>query len=323
MPKKYCDTPFQTTCGGQALIEGIMMQGPEKRCIVVRRPDGTTECTVEAIPPKKKIWTVPFLRGLAGFIGSMSYGVKALMHSAEVAGDDEMADEEPTKFDLWLEKRFSTEKAISIALTVSMIVGLAFSVGLFILLPSALTGLIGLVWKTIPLWVRSVIEGVLKVAIFLCYLILCSRMKEMKRVFSYHGAEHKTIFCYENGLELTIENVRPQPRHHPRCGTSFLFVVIMASIFFSIAIFTPLQIENTFLRMGLHLLLLPLIVGITWEFNRYVGRHSNALCRALRAPGLWMQNFTTNEPDDSMIEVAIEAMKRVIPAQEGKDTWGR
>ena len=148
----------------------------------------------------------------------MSYGVKALMHSAEVAGDDEMADEEPTKFDLWLEKRFSTEKAISIALTVSMIVGLAFSVGLFILLPSALTGLIGLVWKTIPLWVRSVIEGVLKVAIFLCYLILCSRMKEMKRVFSYHGAEHKTIFCYENGLELTIENVRPQPPPPPHAA---------------------------------------------------------------------------------------------------------
>lgn len=165
------------------------------------------------------------------------------------------------------------------------------------------------------------IEGVLKVAIFLCYLILCSRMKEMKRVFSYHGAEHKTIFCYENGLELTIENVRPQPRHHHRCGTSFLFVVIMAPIFFSIAIFTPLQIENTFLRMGLHLLLLPLIVGITWEFNRYVVRHSNALCRALCAPGLWMQNFTTNELDDFMIEVAIEALKRVIPEKKGSDKW--
>ena len=165
------------------------------------------------------------------------------------------------------------------------------------------------------------IEGVLKVAIFLCYRILCSRMKEMKRVFSYHGAEHKTIFCYENGLELTIENVRPQPRHHHRCGTSFLFVVIMAPIFFSIAIFTPLQIENTFLRMGLHLLLLPLIVGITWEFNRYVVRHSNALCRALCAPGLWMQNFTRNEPDDSMIEVAIEALKQVIPEKKGSDKW--
>ena len=319
--KNCCDTPFQTTCGGQALIEGIMMQGPEKRCIVVRRPDGTTECTVEAIPEKKKIWTLPLLRGMAGFVSAMSYGIKALMHSAEVAGDEELVQEEPTKFDLWLEKHFSSEKAMSIALTVSMVIGLAFSVGLFILLPSALTGLIGLVWKTMPLWVRSVIEGALKVAIFMGYLILCSRMKEMKRVFSYHGAEHKTIFCYENGLELTVENVRPQSRKHPRCGTSFLFVVIMVSIFLSIVIFTPLHIENTFLRMGLHLLLLPFIVGATWEINRYVGRHSNALCRVLRAPGLWMQNFTTNEPDDSMIEVAIEALKHVIPEEKGKDAW--
>ena len=319
--RNTCDTPFQTTCGGQALIEGIMMQGPEKRCIVVRKPDGTTECTVEPIPKKKKLWTLPLLRGMAGFVGAMSYGIKALMHSAEVAGDEDFAEEEPTKFDLWLEKHFSSEKAMSIALTLSMIVGLAFSIALFILLPSALTGLIGMAWKTMPLWVRSVIEGVLKVAIFLCYLILCSRMKEMKRVFSYHGAEHKTIFCYENGLELTVENVRPQPRHHPRCGTSFLFVVIMVSIFLSIVIFTPLHIENTFLRMALHLLLLPLIVGITWEFNRYVGRHSNTLCRVLRAPGLWMQNFTTNEPDDSMIEVAIEALKQVIPEEQGSDKW--
>ena len=269
------DTPFKTTCGGQALIEGIMMQGPEKRCIVVRRPDGTTETTVEEIPKKKKIWTVPLIRGVAGFVSSMLYGVKALMHSAEVAGDEEFLDEEPSRLDLWLEKHFSSEKAMSIVITLSMIVGLAFSVALFILLPTALTGLIGFFWKTMPLWVRSVIEGALKVAIFLVYLILCSRMKEMKRVFSYHGAEHKTIFCYENGLELTVENVRAQPRHHPRCGTSFLFVVIMVSIFLSIVVFTPLEIKNTFLRMGLHLLMLPLIVAVTWEFNRYVGRHSN------------------------------------------------
>ena len=319
--KNCCDTSFKTTCGGQALIEGIMMQGPSTRCIVVRRPDGTTECTVEPIPKKKKIFTLPLIRGVAGFVSSMLYGVKALMHSAEVAGDGELADEEPSKLDQWLEKRFSSEKAMSIVITLSMLLGVGFSIALFILLPTALTGLIGLFWKTMPLWVRSVIEGALKVAIFLCYLILCSRMKEMKRVFSYHGAEHKTIFCYENGLELTVENVRLQPRHHPRCGTSFLFVVIMVSIFLSIAIFTPLEIKNTFLRMALHLLMLPVIVAVTWEFNRYVGRHNNALCRVLRAPGLWMQNFTTNEPDDSMIEVAIQALKEVLPEERGSDAW--
>lgn len=319
--KNCCDTPYKTTCGGQALIEGIMMQGPEKRCIVVRRPDGGTEVKTEAIKPRKKIWTLPFLRGIVGFGGSMVYGVKALMYSAEVAGDEEIAEEEPSKFDLWLEKHFSSEKAMSIVVTLSVILGAAFSIGLFILLPTAVTGLIGWFWTGMPLWFRSVVEGILKVVIFLVYLWLCSRMKEMRRIFSYHGAEHKTIFCYENGLELTVENVRPQPRHHPRCGTSFLFVVIIFSIFLSIVIFTPLEIENTLLRMVLHILLLPIIVAVTYEFNRYVGRHSNLLCRVLRAPGLWMQNFTTFEPDDSMIEVAIQALKEVLPEQQGTDRW--
>ena len=319
--KNCCDTPYKTTCGGQALIEGIMMQGPEKRCIVVRKPDGETEVKTEPIKPRKKIWTLPLLRGIVGFGGSMVYGVKALMYSAEVAGDGEVEEEEPSRFEQWLERHFSSEKVMSIVVTLSVILGAAFSIGLFILLPTAVTGVIGWFWEGMPLWFRSVVEGVLKVAIFLVYLWLCSRMKEMRRVFSYHGAEHKTIFCYENGLELTVENVRVQPRHHPRCGTSFLFVVIIFSIFLSIVIFTPLQIENTLLRMVLHILLLPIIVAVTYEFNRYVGRHSNLLCRILRAPGLWMQNFTTFEPDDSMIEVAIQALKEVLPEEQGKDRW--
>ena len=199
--------------------------------------------------------------------------------------------------------------------------GIAFSVGLFILLPTAVTGLIGLVWTGMPLWFRAVLEGVLKVVIFLLYLFLCSRLKEIHRVFEYHGAEHKTIYCYENGLELTVENVRKQPRHHPRCGTSFLFVVIVVSIFLSIVIFTPLEIENTWLRMLLHLLLLPIIVGVTYEFNRYVGGHDGPVSRFLRAPGMWMQNFTTFEPDDSMIEVGITALKLVLPEEKGADRW--
>ncbi len=322
MGNKSCNTPFKTTCGGQALIEGIMMQGPDRRAVVVRKPDGELEVETWDLPPRKKIWRLPFLRGLATFGSSMYYGVKALMRSADLSGEMDMEeDEELTGIDKWLTEHLSSEKAASAIIAVAAVLGVCFSVGLFILLPTAVTGLIGLFWKTMPLWSRSVLEGILKVAIFLCYLFLCSRMKEIHRVFEYHGAEHKTIYCYENGLELTVDNVRKQPRHHPRCGTSFLFVVIIVSIFLSIVIFTPLKIENTWLRMGLHLLMLPLIVGVTYEFNRYVGGHDNGLCRALRAPGMWMQNFTTFEPDDSMIEVGIEALKQVLPKEKGADTW--
>ena len=316
-----CCTPFKTTCGGQALIEGIMMQGPGRRALVVRRPDGTLAIEEAEAKPRSGLAKLPFIRGLFIFGGSMVHGMKALMRSAELSDDGSMEEEELTGLDKWISDHFEQDKAMGIIITLAAVLGVAFSIGLFILLPTALTGLVGLVWKTMPLWVRSVIEGVLKVAIFMAYLYLCSRMKEIHRVFEYHGAEHKTIYCYENGLELTVENVRRQPRHHPRCGTSFLFVVIAVSIFLSIVIFTPLKIENTFLRMGLHLLMLPVIVGVTYEFNRYVGGHDGALCRLLRAPGMWMQNFTTFEPDDSMIEVGIEALKRVLPEEKGADKW--
>ena len=316
-----CETKFKTSCGGQALIEGIMMQGPDRRAVVVRKPDGELDITTWETKPRKKTWKLPFLRGLITFGSAMLHGVKALMYSAEVSGEMEVEEEELTGLDKWINDHFSDEKASAILITVAAVLGVAFSVALFILLPTALTGLVGLVWKTMPLWFRSVLEGIIKVAVFLIYLFLCSHMKEIHRVFQYHGAEHKTIFCYENGLELTVENVRKQGRHHPRCGTSFLFVVIIVSIFLSIVIFTPLEIENTLLRMLLHLLMLPFIVGVTYEFNRYVGAHDNAVCRALRAPGMWLQNFTTFEPDDSMIEVAIEALKLVLPKEEGADQW--
>ena len=316
-----CCTPFKTTCGGQALIEGIMMQGPGRRAIVVRKPDGELDITEEAVKPRSGAAKLPFIRGLFIFAGSMVHGMKALMRSAEVSDSGSVEEAELTGIDKWISEHFEEDKAMSIIITIAAVLGIVFSVGLFILLPTALTGLIGLVWTGMPLWVRSVIEGVLKVAIFMAYLYLCSKMKEIHRVFEYHGAEHKTIYCYENGLELTVENVRKQPRHHPRCGTSFLFVVIAVSIFLSIVIFTPLEIENTFLRMALHLLMLPIIVGVTYEFNRYVGGHDGALCRVLRGPGMWMQNFTTFEPDDSMIEVGIEALKRVLPQEKGTDQW--
>lgn len=316
-----CETKFKTSCGGQALIEGIMMQGPDRRAVVVRKPDGELDITTWDMKPRKKVWKLPFLRGLITFGSAMLHGVKALMYSADVSGEMDIEDEELTGLDKWINDHFSDEKASAILIAVAAVLGVAFSIGLFILLPTAITGLIGLAWKTMPLWFRSVLEGIVKVAIFLVYLFLCSHMKEIHRVFQYHGAEHKTIFCYENGLELTVENVRKQGRHHPRCGTSFIFVVLIVSIFLSIVIFTPLEIENTFLRMGLHLLMLPIIVCVTYEFNRYVGGHETALCRILRKPGMALQNFTTFEPDDSMIEVAIEALKQVLPKEEGADQW--
>lgn len=314
-------TPFKTTCGGQALIEGIMMQGPARRAMVVRRPDGTLAVEEAEVKPRSGPAKLPFIRGLFIFGGSMLHGMKALMRSAELSDDGSAEDEELTGLDKWINDHFEQDKAMSIIIALAAVIGIAFSVGLFILLPTALTGLIGLVWKTMPLWVRSVIEGVLKVAIFMVYLYLCSRMKEIHRVFEYHGAEHKTIYCYENGLELTVENVRRQPRHHPRCGTSFLFVVIIVSILVSTVVFAIRPVHNALLRFLIHLVMLPLIVGVSYEFNRWVGRSDGVLARILTAPGLWLQNFTTFEPDDSMIEVGIKAFTEVLPETEGKDKW--
>ena len=188
---------------------------------------------------------------------------------------------------------------------------------LFMLLPTFVAGL----FRAQNAALHNLIEGVIKVAIFLAYLILCSKQKDVRRVFCYHGAEHKTIFCYEAGLPLTVENARIQPKHHPRCGTSFLFVVIIVSILCSSIVFSYVNWQNIWVRIGMHLLLLIPVVGITYEFNRLVGRHDNALTRVLSAPGMWLQNFTVNEPDDSMLEVAIEALKLVLPEEEGKDRW--
>lgn len=327
MPEKQtsCPASFKTMIGGQALIEGIMMMGPDKKAIVIRKQDGTFEEKVEArilIKDKHPILGLPFIRGLFGFGSSMANGVKALMYSAEFYPEEEGAEEEaPSKFDLWLDKKLGSEKAASVFITLAVIMGVAFSVGLFILLPTFVTGGVLFFFPDFPLWGRNFVEGVLKIVIFMGYLILCSKLKDIRRVFSYHGAEHKTIFCYEKGLPLTVENVRAQPKHHPRCGTSFLFVVIFISILFSSVFFAFFPVTNTILRALAHLAMLPLVVCVTYELNRFVGAHDNALCRAIRAPGMWMQNFTTFEPDDSMIEVGIRSLELVLPQEKGKDAW--
>ncbi len=315
---------FKTVIGGQALIEGIMMIGPDKKSVVVRKPDGELEVKTEPRTPLKEKYPIvglPLLRGIVSFCSSMYNGVTALMYSAEFYPEDGEEEEEPSRFEKWLDEKLGSEKLSGAVITLSMVLGILFSVALFILLPTALGGVVSRFLPGLPVWGRNLIEGVLKVVIFLAYLILCSRMKDIHRTFQYHGAEHKTIFCYENGLPLTVENVRAQPKHHPRCGTSFLFVVIVVSILLSSVVFSFIRLENTFARMGAHLLMLPLIVGITYEINRYVGGHDGALCRAVRAPGMGIQRWTTFEPDDSMIEVGIKAFIEVLPQVEGSDKW--
>ncbi len=318
------ETTFRTMIGGQALIEGIMMMGPDKKAIVIRKPDGELEEKLEdrvLIKDKYPILGLPFIRGLFGFGSSMTNGVKALMYSAEFFPEEGEADEEPSKFEQWLDKKLGSEKAASVFITLAVVLGMAFSVGLFILLPTFITGGILYFLPGFPLWGRNVVEGVMKIIIFMGYLMLTSKLKDIRRVFSYHGAEHKTIFCYEQGLPLTVENVRAQPKHHPRCGTSFLFVVIFISMIFSGVFFAIFPMSNTFLRALAHLALLPLVVCVTYELNRFVGAHDNTLCRAIRAPGMWMQNFTTFEPDDAMIEVGIRSLELVLPQEKGKDSW--
>ena len=310
---------FRTTIGGQALIEGILMRGPDKQAIVVRSKEGLVTKVEDRklVSQRYPILGWPIIRGSAVFLGSVIQGVKALMFSADYFPDEDLG--EPDKLDQWLEAHVPAEKLQSAIVAVSVMLSLGLTLLLFMILPTFLAGLIDPFINSAL--VHNLVEGVVKIAIFMAYLILVSRQKDVRRVFQYHGAEHKTIFCYEAGLPLTVENARIQPRHHPRCGTSFLFVVIVVSILASSAVFTFVDWRSFWVRLGLHLLLLVPVVGVTYEFNRLVGAHDNWLTRLLSAPGMWMQNFTTNEPDDSMLEVAIEAMKLVIPDQAGKDRW--
>ena len=327
---KPCCGKFKTMIGGQALIEGIMMRGPDKDAMAVRGAEGIQlEVTPRKITPPGSIKSKPFVRGVFSFFDAQVTGVKMLLRSADLAPEE--YSEEPSKLDLWLEKKLGNEKFQQAVMYIAVAKGLGLSIGLFFLLPMVVGGFF-------DTWIRSnlllnLVEGVIRMVIFLGYMLAVSRMKEMKRVFAYHGAEHKTIRCYERGLPLTVENVREQTRLHPRCGTSFLLVVMVISILvFSIAssallaVFPGLEaIRGSFsyrlLMIVFKLLLLPVVVSVTYEINRWAGRHDNGFTRVITAPGLWMQHFTTNEPDDGMIEVAIAAVTAVLPEEEGSDRW--
>ena len=305
--------------GGQAVLEGVMMKSGERVCIAVRKPDGSIEKQTDSfvsVRKKHKFLNIPILRGAINFIEMMKLSFSTLSKSGEMVG----TEEEETRFEKWLRKKFG-KSIMVVIMPISIILALVLSVGLFFLLPTYATkGIEYLIGSPLDGWLKSIIEGVMKIIIFICYLLLVSLMPDIKRTFMYHGSEHKSIFCYEHGLPLTVENVRMQRRFHPRCGTSFMFVMILIGVLIGILIpwdwaNVDSKILSSLIRTGIKLLLLPLTCGIGYEFLMYAGKHDNALVKIFSAPGLWMQRITTKEPDDSMIEVAIAALKGAMPEE--------
>lgn len=311
-----------TSIGGQAVMEGVMMRGPYKTVVAVRKPDGEIEKKIEenGVKTRPKMCRLPIIRGCVNFFDSLVIGMKALMYSAEfvdLEGDD---DEPESKFDQWLERKFG-DKIKDIVIYFSIAISLVLSIGLFMVLPTFLTRLVeaipGIKGITSTHTFTSVFEGVLRMAIFLGYMALVSQMKDIKRVFEYHGAEHKSIACYEAGDELTIENVKKYTRFHPRCGTSFLLFVMIISII----LFAFLPKTGVIVRVLLRLALLPVVAGLSYEVIKWAGRSKNPIVGALSKPGLWLQRLTTREPDASQIEVAIESLKPCIPENKDEDRW--
>ena len=315
---KNTEVVHKTSVGGQALIEGIMMQGPKGAAMSVRLPDGTIdteEKEVKHIRDKVKFLGWPIIRGCVNFVESMIFGYKCLMESAEKSGleDIENNDENASKLDKWLNDHLS-KKVMSVITGIASVIGVLLAFALFFWLPSKVADFFNSLASGALTNYRALIEGVMRMIIFVAYIALVSLMKDIKRTFMYHGAEHKTIFCYEHGLELTVENVRKQIRFHPRCGTSFMFVMIIISVIISsiISVAFPNLRNNIAVWMIVKLLILPLVMGFGYEFIKYAGKHDNLFVKILSAPGLWMQRLTTKEPDDSMIEVALDAFKAVI-----------
>lgn len=309
----------KTSIGGQALIEGIMMRGPKGNAMSVRIPDGSIDTEVEQYVPLKsryKILGLPIIRGIAGFIESMATGYKYLMKSADKAMTEEEKEEDLSKFDKWINDHLG-EKMMTVVGFISALLGFALAFFIFMYLPTLLVDLFDtyIITNSDISKFHPVLEGVLRIIIFILYMLIVSRMSMIHRVFMYHGAEHKTIFCYENGLELTVENVRKMSRFHPRCGTSFTFVMLLLSILVSsllILIFPSLSEVNRAVWILVKLAVLPLVMGLGYEFIKYAGKHDNIVIKILSYPGLLMQHITTKEPTDDIIEVGIASIKAVI-----------
>ncbi len=305
---KECEkNPRLGKVGGQAVLEGVMMRSGENVSVSVRAEDGTVQTKDSqfvSARKKHKILDIPIVRGVVSFVESMQMSFGTMNDSVNLLG----IEEEETRFEKWLKKKFGAS-ILDVLMPIAMILGVALALGLFVFLPALIgRGVSYLFGGDIGIW-QSVIEGVMKVVIFIIYMLLVSMMKDIRRTFEYHGAEHKSIFCYESGEDLTVENVKKYGRFHPRCGTSFMFVMIFIGIV--LGFFIPF--ETVWLRTLCKILLLPITMGIGYEFLMYAGKHDNWLIRALSAPGLWMQRITTKEPDEKQIEVAIASLKHALP----------
>ncbi|MBQ2792729.1 MAG: DUF1385 domain-containing protein [Oscillospiraceae bacterium] len=302
----------KTSIGGQALIEGIMMKGPEKSAMAIRLPDKSID--VEVWENKTvTAWyrKTPFVRGIFNFVATLMDGYKCLMKSAEKSGYDE---ENPDKLDLWIQKHFG-EKAGTVIMFIASVIGVALALLLFMVIPTFVVNWLN---SLLPLGgLATLVEGIIKVAILVGYMVAVSKTPDIHRMFQYHGAEHKSIYCYEAGLPLTVENVRKQGRLHPRCGTSFLLIVVIISVLVN----SFISWSNPWLRVVFKLLLMPVVVGISYEIIKLAGRYTNLCTRAISAPGMWLQKITTQEPDDEMIEIALAALMPVLPEVEGSDNW--
>lgn len=307
----------KTTIGGQALIEGLMMIGPKYAATAIRKPDGEIVVEKKPLPAKSKWSKIPVIRGVVNFVRQMVLGVKALMYSADFM-EYEAEEEKQSKFDKFIDKILG-DKAKNVAIVFAVVISIAFSVGLFILLPNFIVSLISPGEKTTGgVILINLLEGVIRMILLFTYLLLASRMNEIKRVWQYHGAEHKTIHAYEHGEELTVENVQKYTTKHPRCGTSFLFIVM----FISIVVFSFLGWHSVWVNILVRLLLIPLVAGISYEILKAAGRSDWKGIRFINAPGLALQRLTTKEPDDSMVEVAIAAFNSVLATEdENADKW--
>lgn len=299
-----------TSIGGQAIMNGIMMRGPVRTATAIRLHDGTIHLKTEPTPKVPKIGQIPFVRGVVNFVMSLVNGTKVLMDSADVLEKDEPDNYEPDKFDLWIEKKFGKEKGWKIILSLSVILALFLSVGIFILLPTVVIGALSGVVKSVL--VLNLIEGAFRMLIFILYVFLISKQKDINIVFQYHGAEHKTIHCFENNLELTPENAQTFYTLHPRCGTSFLMFVMIVAVLVHALMGWP----NMWLRILTRILVLPIIAGISYELLRWAGRSDSKVIRFLSLPGIYLQKLTTKEPNNEELEVAIVALKAVIPNED-------
>lgn len=314
MAKEQACPMKKTSIGGQALIEGVMMRGPEKTAMAVRHVSGEVvlEEMENPLANRPAITKWPLIRGIFGFIDSLKYGYKCLMRSAELSG---LEDEEGPKTE---EEEKKQHRLMNLLMVVASVLGVGLSLVLFMWLPIQLFSWLT---KAVPAldhaYLRGLFEGILRIVIFVVYLLLVTQMKDIRRTFQYHGAEHKSIFCYEKGLPLTVENVRQQSRFHPRCGTSFMILMLLVGVIISILI----PISTPWLRTVVKLLLLPVSVGVGYELIKLAGRHDNAFTRIISAPGVWLQHLTTKEPEDGMIECAITALEAVIPADREADNW--